>query len=29
MKILLYNNKTKDSPEIVSIKNQLGELEIG
>ncbi len=29
MKILLYNNKTKDSPQIVSIKNQLGELEMG
>lgn len=27
--ILLYNNKAKDSPEVVTIKNQLGELEYG
>lgn len=27
IRILLYNNKTKDSPEVVSLKNQLGELE--
>lgn len=25
--VLLYNNKTKDLPEIISLKNQLGELE--
>jgi hypothetical protein len=27
IQILLYNHKTKDSPEVVSLKNQLGELE--
>lgn len=25
--VLLYNNKTKGSPEVVSLKNQLGELD--
>jgi hypothetical protein len=25
--ILLYNNKTKDSPEVIGLKNQIGELD--
>lgn len=25
--VLLYNNKTKSSPEVISLKNQLGELD--
>lgn len=27
--ILLYNNKAKESPEVMGLKNQLGELEYG
>ena len=26
IKVLLYNNKTKDSPEVITLKNQLGDL---
>lgn len=27
--ILLYNRKARDSPEVITLRNQLGELEFG